>query len=68
MRIGIQTFGPAFSTAALPIDNLLDAIAELRLPSVRRKVVVLAIEDVVDGVGTVRHDVSRVQAECGDEL
>jgi hypothetical protein len=55
MHVDVQTVGPAFSAAALAIDDLLDDGMELGFPCVRRKVDVFVVEEVVDGVGTVRH-------------
>ena len=53
MRVGVETFCAPFGGAALEVGDLLNTDGELRFPSILGNVDIFAVEDFVDGVGTV---------------
>jgi hypothetical protein len=58
--ISIHALGAALGAAALAIDNLLDTRVEFHLPSVGGDVGIVAIENVLDGVGTPSGTIAKI--------
>jgi len=54
VRVGVKSLSTALGAAALAVDDLLDAVVELRLPGVGGDIGIVAVENVVDGVCTAR--------------